>query len=161
MTIFERFKSDLPYIKYDRCKAFFIELTDILRKNENYQLQISNNRNSIKCSSYLVPHDTRHQITYYSKPKNSFRFAGYWNWYVPHEKCYDEHYIQCYTKDMPKAKKRDGVGLGSKPVLGTAVCITGTDGLYHVVYGEIFNRKTKTWHWLETDPADIAEMVCA
>lgn len=156
-----KFKRDLPYIKYDRCKSFFMILTDILRKNENYQLQISNNKDSIKCSTYLVPHGTKSQITYYSKPDKSFRFSGHWNWYVPHNLCYNEHYIQCFTRDMPRTKPRDGEGLGSKPVLGTAVCVMGGDGEYHVVYGEVFDRKKKTWGWLETDPADIAEMVCA
>lgn len=94
MTDNSKFKRDLPYIKYDRCKSFFMILTDILRKNENYQLQISSNKNSIKCSTYLVPHGTKSQITYYSKPDKSFRFSGHWNWYVPHNLCYNEHYIQ-------------------------------------------------------------------
>lgn len=150
---------ELRRAKFNACKAFYYELGYILTANGEYENKISNNRNSNKFSAYLVPKGTKNEITYFSKPLNSFRFSNYWNWYAPYSKCNDKWVIQCFTEDMPRTKKRNGEGLESEPVLGTAVCIMGKDEEYHVVYGEIFDRKTKSWSWLETDPADIAEMV--
>ena len=148
------------YTKHILCKAFFMDLCDILEKN-GYQHSIANNRNSFKFSAYLFPAGAKDEITYYGKPLNSFRFSNYWNWYAPLSRCKNKWVIQCFTKDMPRTKKRESDEKGSKAIIGNAVCVMGGDEEYHVVYGEVFDRKTKTWKWLETDPADIAEMVGA
>ena len=142
--------------KMRECKEFFWILSDLL--SNSYEIIGSCNKDE---SKYLIPKGTLHDLTYYSKPALSFRISDHWNWYAALYKCEEEHYIQCYTKDMPWTRKREREGMPSRPVLGTSVCVLGGDGQYHVVYGEKFDRKTKTWSWLESDPADIAEMVAA
>ena len=142
--------------KMRECKEFFAILRDIL--HEKYEVVPSCNCDE---SRYLIPKGTISEITYHSKPALSFRLSDHWNWYAALYKCKDEHYIQCYTRDMPWTRKREKEGMASKPRLGTTVCVMGGDGQYHVVFGERFNRKTKAWEWIESDPADIAEMVMA
>ena len=151
---------NLPAIKYEYCKMFFYTLREILEKYNNYQYRSNRCGMKRKRDSYLYPEGTGDEITYYSKPLYSFRCANYWNWYAPMKKCDNKWVIQCFTDDMPRTKHRVNGG-ASEPVWGTAVCVMGPDEEYHVVYGEVFDRETKKWHWLETDPADIAEMVCA
>ena len=138
------------------CKEFFETLSKIL--NDSYEVVASCNRD---ISEYLIPKGTMSELTYYSKPALSFRFSDHWNWYAALYKCDKEHYIQCFTKDMPWTRPREREGMPSKPREGTTVCVMGGDGQYHVVFGEKFNRKTKKWEWIESDPADIAEMVMA
>lgn len=137
-------------------KEFFMVLSSILEKT--HMVVSSCNRD---LSQYLIPKGTLSQLTYHSKPDLSFRISDHWNWYAALYKCEDEHYIQCYTQDMPWTRRREREGMASKPVLGTSVCVMGGDGKYHVVYGEVFDRKSKKWGWLETDPADVAEMIGA
>lgn len=33
------------------------------------------------------------------------------------------------------------------------------NGEYRVIFGEIFDRKTKTWNWIETNPSEIVEKI--
>ena len=142
--------------KVEACKEFFNSLSKILEST--YEVVASCNQD---ISKYLIPKGTIGDLTYHSKPDASFRISDHWNWYSNLKKCPNPNYIQCLSVDMPRAKKRPDYGKASKPIDGIQVSVIGKDGKYHAVYGEIFDRKTKKWNWLETDPADIAEMVCA
>lgn len=138
------------------CKTFFDELSDILK--DTYEVAGSCNQD---ISQYLIPKGTISDLTYYSKPKKSFRISDHWNWYANLKKCSNPHYVQCLSVDLPRANKRfkwNGYR-ATTPIHGNQVCILGGDNKYHAVYGEVYDRKTRTWSWLETDPADIAEMV--
>ena len=141
-------------LKMDLCKNFFEHLAEILR--EDYEMLGSCNNDS---SVYLVPKGTEEQVTYYGKPRKSFRFSDHWNWYSSLKKCDKEHYIQCLSMDMPRAKERPVPWKASKPIFGIQVCMIGEDGKYHHVFGEKYDRKTKKWSWVENDPLDVARLV--
>ena len=136
----------------EKCKEFFIELSIAL--GADYELVESCNND---ISRYLIPKGTREQITYYGKPDNSFRLSDHWNWYSSLFKCNNEHYIQCFSVDAPWSKKRVAPGKASKPIYCVQVCVMGEDKKYHCVYGERFNRRTKTWEWIESDPYEVAQ----
>ena len=135
-----------------KCKLFFSRLAEIL--GEDYTIVGSVNNDS---SMYLVPNGTEKEITYHSKPLYSFRISDHWNWKANLKRCKNEHYIQCFSKDLPWTKKRNGKGLASDPIYANSVCYFGEDGLYHVIYGEIFDRKTKKWSWIESDADDLLD----
>lgn len=140
--------------KMMKCEEFFAVLSELL--NETYEVVSSCNAD---ISKYLIPIGTVSELTYYSKPKNSVRISDHWNWFANLNKCDIPWYVQCYCADIPWPNGRLDVGKASKPRYGMQVSVFGGDGKYHAVYGEVFNRKTKKWEWLETDPADIAEML--
>lgn len=141
-------------MKIFACEIFFEDLARILK--DTYEVIKSCNQD---LSQYLIPNGTISDLSYYSKPERSFRISDHWNWYSNLRKCSDQHYIQCLSVDMPRADKRSEYGKATKPKYGIQVCILGGDGKYHAVYGEVYNCTTKRWDWLETDPADIAEMI--
>lgn len=137
----------------NKCIVFFEILAEELQKT--HTVKGSCNRD---ISAYLIPDGTDDLVTYHSKPVNSFRISDHWNWKSNLAKNPNEKYIQCYTRDMPWCKLRQAPGKASPPVFGCAVAYFGYDELYHVVYGERFNRKTKTWEWVEADPAEVAKI---
>lgn len=99
-------------------------------------------------SRYLIPEGTRSEVTYYGKPDKSFRFSDHWNWYTSSKKCDDETIIQCKSIDMPWTRRRAEPGKATKPIYGIQVAMyDATRGCYHHIYGEKFDRKTKTWTW--------------
>ena len=132
--------------KESKCKEFFDSLCEKLK--ETYTIVGSCNKDS---SVYLVPIGTESEITYYSKPKKSFRISDHWNWFANLYKCSLENYVQCYSLDMPWPNKRPEPGKASKPKYGWQVSVIGTDGKYHCIFGERFNRKTKEWEFIETN----------
>lgn len=136
--------------KFSLCKNFFEALSMEL---PNYTVVGSINNDS---SLYLVPYGTEEEITYHSKPAKSFRVSDHWNWYASINKCENERYVQCLSVDLPYARKRDIPGKPSKPRWASQVAVIGEDGKYHCVFGEKFDRKTKTWQWVENDPAEVA-----
>lgn len=142
-------------MKEEKCQRFFYNLATILYNDYNVVESCNND-----CSAYLVPCGTENQITYYGKPKHSFRYSDHWNWRANIKKCNNENYIQCHSVDMPRVKPRKGFGLASDCIRGFQVAVMGKDNNYHVVYGEKFDRKTKSWTWVESDPMEIASM-CA
>lgn len=142
--------------KIDRCSKFFDALSNIL--SGTYEVIASCNQD---LSRYLVPNGTSDEITYSSKPDLSFRISDHWNWYANLKKCPNPNYIQCFSVNIPKPAKRKDYGKASEPREGIQVAVIGKDGKYHAVYGESYDRKLKHWFWLETDPADIAEMISA
>lgn len=140
--------------KFDACMKFFESLSDILK--ETHTMIGSCNHDS---SVYLVPNGTEESISYYGKPKNSFRVSDHWNWYANTKKCENEHYIQCLSVDMPRPNERPLPWKASKPKYGSQVAIVGKDGKYRCVYGEKFDRKKRQWTWVESDPFEVAKMV--
>ena len=122
------------------CMEYFNNLCNELK--ETHSLVGSCNKD---CSLYLVPKGTEKEITYSSKPVNSYRFSDHWNWYSNIKKCSDPHYIQCFNIDAPRVKQRIEPGKASKPVLCICVAYFGEDEKYHHVYGEKFDRDKKKW----------------
>ena len=139
---------------YYKCYDYFSELVKALK--DDYVVVNSCNEDITK---YLIPKGTEALVTYKSKPILSFRISDHWNWYANTLKCKDSWYIQCFSKDMPWAKKRLKPGYASKPIMGMSVMLFDTDGTYHCVYGEVFDRKTKTWYWRETPIDKVLNMV--
>lgn len=110
--------------------------------------------NSRTC--YIFQRGALDQITYHSKPVYSFRYSDNWSWYESEKKCPDLDYIQCYNADLPRPKMREAEGAPSKRVLGIQVAIMGTDDQYHAIYGEVYDRKEKTWTWKDNTPEEAA-----
>lgn len=137
-----------------KCREFFSELSELLCNA--YEIVGSCNED---LSAYLIPLGTSDQITYTSKPDKSFRISDHWNWYANVNKCTNERYVQCLSVDMPFAKKRKAPGAPSSPWWGCQVAFIGDDGKYHAVYGEIYDKKTKTWLWKETSAKDVIKLL--
>ena len=136
--------------KISKCTAFFEELA--LKLAGSYEVVGSCNND---ISSYLIPEGTISDLSYYGKPAASFRFSDHWNWFSSIRKCSDPTYVQCRSVDMPWCRKREEEGKPTKPIYGIQVAFYGSDGLYHHVFGEKFDRKTKTWDWVEQSVDDV------
>lgn len=130
--------------KYKACIEYFNKLSETFADYE--VIRSNNNDNSI----YLIPNGTVKQLSYHSKPAMSFRCSDHWNWYASLKKCSDEHYIQCFSVDMPYPRKRTAPGLHSKSIFGISVMYADMSGVYHCVYGEKYDKKTKSFVWIET-----------
>ena len=137
-------------LKRRKCNQFFDELAGLL--SSTYELVGSCNQDF---SRYLVPNGTVPEITYHSKPAYSFRISDHWNWWANLKKCKDENYVQCRSLDMPWVGQRKAPGMASEPRKGFQVAFCDKDGIYHHVFGEKFDRQTRTWSWVENDPAEI------
>ena len=141
-----------PVTQMQACIEFFNQLSEILVKSGAYEVIKSCNQD---LSAYLIPKGTISDLSYSNKPAKSFRVSDHWNWYSNLKKNPDPHYIQCYSVDLPRAKKRNEPGKASTPIQAAQVGYFDEDNKYHAVFGEIFDRKTKTWDWLEADPEDV------
>lgn len=139
--------------KRDKCVVFFDALCDIL--SDQYEKLASCNKD---ISAYLCPNGTTDEVTYHSKPELSFRVSDHWNWYSNINKCSDPRYIQCYCAKLPWARRRPEEGKAGKPIMASCVCIF-KDGEYHVVFGELFDRKTKSWSWVDNSPEQVSRLV--
>lgn len=136
--------------KKAKCREYFNSLREILKETHEVQ---SNKTRDNHPDKYLFPKGKRSEITYSSKPKDSFRFSSKWNFYK-NGKGEDLEEVQCYSEDFPNAHT-DSKGIGPQgSVLAYSVCFYGDDGHYHVVYGERYNRKTGKWDWVESSPED-------
>jgi hypothetical protein len=129
-----------------KCKGYFRYLRD---KLADTHVLIRNKDNDM----YLIPRGTLDQLTNHSKPVDCYRFSDYWNWYATEDKCPDLNYVQCWNVDLPRPKTRSndtGIrGKASKPVLGICVARYGSDGVFHTVYGEVFNYQKRMWWFRE------------
>lgn len=132
------------------CNVFFDLLANELW--QGYEVIGSCNKDF---SRYLIPFGTADEITYYSKPIWSFRISDHWNWWASLKKCSNPGYVQCRSLDMPWVRTRKSPEGSSEPQAGIQVAICDADGIYHHVYGELFDRKTKKWCWIENKPEDI------
>lgn len=136
----------------EKCMKFMENLAELLKDQYTF------GKSPIATKTlHLVPNGTEDENTYYSKPLYSFRCSDHWNWYANTKKCSNYWYIQCYNEDVFWAEKRKGTG-ATKPVYCTNVSFFGYDQKFHCVYGEKFDRKTKTYSWIESDPKEVAEM---
>lgn len=141
--------------KVEKCKEFINKVSSIL--GSNWELVASCNAD-ISC--YLIPKGTKSELTYYGKPGNSLRFSDHWNWYSNIKKCSNEHYVQCENKNMPYPMHRDETGKATRPRFGVQVAYYDVcDGCYHHIYGDKYNRRTKTWRWASNDPYLVANML--
>lgn len=118
---------------------------------------------------YLVPLGTKKEITYYSKPKWSFRFSDHWNWYEKSNRCDDTDFIQCFNVDLPRVGKRFvSEDKRSAPCTAIQVAIFTHDHVkkhhdgeaYHCVYGSYKNKDTHSWEWMEKTPQQVIEEYC-
>ncbi len=130
--------------KLQKCQEFFTTLSE--RLNATHTVVGSCNRD---ISAYLIPTGTDKEITYHSKPANSYRISDHWNWKSNLKKNPDATYIQCYSPDLPWCKQRFAPGKASPPILATSVCYFDGD-VYKVIYGERYDRKTRSWEWVES-----------
>lgn len=129
------------YEKGYQCRRFFKELADIL--GETHYIVGSCNQDE---TIYLLEKGTdERELSYYSKPKNSYRISDHWSWYSNVRKNPDETYIQCESVDVPNVRERIEPGKASKPRKAWQVCFFGEDGKYHCIFGDIYDKETKTW----------------
>lgn len=142
----------MNYEYKNKCEEFFNKLADIL-KEHGYVIVASPNN---KHTRQLVVKGEEKLLTYYGKPFFSIRFSNAWNWYTNPDKCHDTRIIQCLNHDIPWSRKRTEDGKGSKPWFAWQVAYFGTDRRYHCVYGDKFDRETKTWNFVEADPVEVA-----
>lgn len=140
--------------KMVKCREFFNELSKLLR--ETHEVVGSCNKDT---SVYLIPKGSLPELSYYGKPENSFRLSDHWNWYSSFRKCSKEDYIQCHSVDCPEAISREQPGKPTIPVQAIQVAYYGTDGLYHAIYGDHYDRETDEWSWLENSPANAMRMI--
>ena len=138
--------------KMNACLDFFYDLADLLEGR--YELVESCNAD---ISSYLVPAGTAGDISYYGKPRASFRVSDHWNWYSNLSKCSNPRHVQCYSVDVPTARRRIEEGKASKPRVAIQVSTIGDDGKYHVVFGEKYDWYSREWRWVEATPESVAE----
>lgn len=137
--------------KLAKCQAFMAKLYERLEGYECDQSPYSNE------SSYCIPFGTNEENSFYSKPMHSFRCSSHWNWYANLRKCSVPNYIQCNNVDVPWARQRIESGKASQPVTAYQVAFFGDDKRFHCVYGEKFDRKTKSWQWIESSVDEVLE----
>lgn len=142
--------------KLKACMRFFEELAEELEKE--YEVLGSCNHDS---SVYLVPKGKSDQVTYYGKPMWSFRVSDHWNWFTSLNKNSDEHYVQCFSIDMPYPRRRALLGQATEPRKGCQVAFFGRDRKYHCVFGERYDRKTKSWEWVNGSIEDAIKLVAS
>ncbi len=133
------------------CNEFFNELSEKLKGKDYIVLDSC----SYDVTKYLIKKGTADKLSYYGKPEASFRISDHWNWKSSIKKCAAEDYVQCLNVDMPWVRRRLEPGKATKPVYGWQVGFYGSDYKYHAVYGEVFDRKTRTWNWLENSVDDV------
>lgn len=132
--------------KIQACASFYGELCAKLEETHEVVGSCNND-----ISSYLIPKGTVEDLSYYGKPANSFRISDHWNWYSNLRKCSKKGYVQCYSVDVPFARRRPEEGKASKPRYAIQVAYYGKDNKYHHIFGDKFNRKTGEWSFIVAD----------
>lgn len=138
--------------KKEACKKFFEELKE--RLGESYEVSPVLGKDEAR---YLVPKGTSWLVSYYGKPRHSYRLGHKWNWYASTAKCKQTNYIQCLTSDLPRARKRPEEGAKSEPRWAWCVAALGNDNKYHVIYGEKYDRYHAKWEWIEISVDEYLE----
>lgn len=131
------------------CREFFEKLATAL--SETHEILPSCNNDF---SRYLCKKGTLEEVTYFSKPEDSFRVSDHWQWYANLLKCPDPHYIQCFSREFPRAKNREREGYAGKAIIADCVAFF-KDGAYHIVYGEYWDKKERKWKWRDTTVEDV------
>ena len=140
-------------------KRLCLDYMNLLAKEFSNQYELVGSCNK-DVSVYLIPNGTINELSYYGKPKLSFRVSDHWNWFSNVKKCKDRYHVQCQSVDMPRPRCRlHDDDSATKPRFGWQVAIYGNDGLYHHVFGERFDRKNHEWVWEQKDLADILKMI--
>ena len=134
------------------CNAWFDKLAELL---EPMGYKVIRSSNPASNDRYLIPVGTENDLNWNGKPAYSFRVSNHWNWRANKKKCGDDRYIQCYTRDMPWARKRRDDGLATRPMIGWAVAYFTEGREYVVVYGEKFNRLDKAWSYTVISPEEF------
>lgn len=141
--------------KREACKEFFKALAEELKGS--YELVWSCNHDD---SMYLIPVGTINELSYYGKPKMSFRMSDHWNWLSSTRKCKDRYHVQCNSADMPRALyRRHDDNTATRPRFGWQVAMYDNDGMYYAVFGEKYDRWNKEWDWITADPHEIAALI--
>lgn len=138
----------------DTCMGYFGDLAQRLK--ESHELVTSINKDG---TLYLIPRGTITDISYYGKPIGSFRVSDHWNWWASYRKCVDFHHVQCFSKDLHRPFRRNGVGLSSTPVMACCVGYYGPDRLYHIVCGEVWDQKTRKSTFIMRDINEVLSEV--
>ena len=171
------FKNDSSFREQaESCINFFEELTKLLDEYETmwagrpyYFIPSKDNTRFRLSDRYLVPAGTKKEVTYYSKPKWSFRISDHWNWYEADKKCNQQQYIQCFNVSLPMIPRRFvNPEERSTPCNAIQVAILTHDHLkkghdgeaYHCVYGTYKDKTTHTWQWMEKTPEQVVEEYC-
>lgn len=132
------------------CVNYFNKLAEKLK--DTHEVVGSCNKDM---TVYLVPKGTADQITYRSKPANSYRLSDHWTWYASIKKCSDPSYIQCQNASMPPyPRPRLGKEGASRPWMGWQVAKTDEHGVYHGIVGYMYDRYLKCWTWVEVDETE-------
>lgn len=145
------------------CDEYFAKLCEELSKY-GYELlgpQMKDPRSWYHWSRCLVPEGTADQVTYHSKPAYSFRIAEEWSWYANTKRCSDPDYIQCESVFALQPRPRKGEGLPSVPIHAVQVCMARPDGRYYCVCGEVYDKRTRTWSWIERPIESVIDDVKA
>jgi len=129
--------------KINACIQFFEDLSN--RLQNKYSVMGSCNND---ISSYLCPIGTEWEVSYNGKPEMSFRVSDHWNWFANVKRCSRVGYVQCYSPDLPFAKKRMEKGKASTPIYAISVMIF-INNKYVPVYGETFDRNNRAWSWVD------------
>lgn len=140
--------------KFNKCWDFFNIIAKLLE--EEYEVIKSCNQD---LSRYLIPKGTINDLNYTGKPNKSFRLSDHWSWYSSIKKCPDKNYVQCLSTGCPNVKRRIDPEKATKPIFAIQVCFYCDDGKYRVVYGEKFNKTTKRWEWIESNPEVAIELI--
>lgn len=144
----ERYVVDSEYL-IGSCKKFLDGIAEELARMGMVYVSVpSCNKDE---SVYLVPAGTENQITYYGKPEKSFRLSDHWNWFTSIKNCANPHYVQCFSRDIRRARRRMKDGCPTKPIYAISVAIY-VGGEYKVIYGHYYDRKRHWWVWRDNEP---------
>lgn len=136
----------------EKCNAFMERLAELLKDSYTFDRSPFS-----PDSSYLAPKGHEDENTWYSKPEFSFRCSDHWNWYANVKKCSEYYYVQCYNKDVFWPEKR----VGPKATKLRYACQVGffSDNCFRCVYGEKYDRHTKTYVWVEATPEEYIDTI--
>lgn len=81
---------------------------------------------------YLIPKGTSSELSYSSKPKNSYRYSDHWSWYANVKKCSNMNYIQCYLAGYEPSNRKTEFG-ASEPKSIEAIGYTEDGYIYKEV----------------------------
>lgn len=130
----------------ESCEKYFSFLCNKLK--DTHVLVASCNKDA---SRYLVPKGTEDRISWYGKPRDSYRISDHWNWKTNLKNCSNEHYVQCFNKDIWIVNQRIEAGKASKAVNTWCVAYYDDDDAYHTVHGSCYHGRKEGWTWKEGD----------
>lgn len=99
-------------------KRYFMVLANKL--SETHELVGSCNADK---TLYLIPKGTSSELSYSSKPRNSYRYSDHWSWYANVKKCSNMNYIQCYLAGYEPTNRKTEFG-ASEPIHVEAIGYT-------------------------------------